>query len=168
MKITKWIKNKLIQPVKAFFKNIAEDRKNYDKLNENENKVFNSHYFSCYRGVPVLKTAFKASFSFGFIGLSKRQQNSDTLKHEYGHKLQLKSMGVFRYFFRVACPSLTINLLHRMKKLPYEYHSYPWEKEADTLGEVLNRKYKKEPIKDKRDASFRELVKLFFKKKKRN
>ena len=75
-----------------------------------------------------------ASFSFGFIGLSKKQQNADTLKHEYGHKLQMNNLGVLNYVFDVAIPSITINLLDKTGKLTYDYYSYPREKEANTLG----------------------------------
>ncbi len=162
MQMKKWIKNKLIQPVADFFSDVREDRENYNRVNESEEAVFASHYFSCYKGTFVLKTPFKASFSLGFIGLSRKQQNLNTLKHEYGHKLQLKSMGFIRYLIRVAIPSLTINCLDRIKKLPYEYYSYPWEKEADTLGAVLNRNYRTNPLPNKKAASYFELIKLFF------
>lgn len=165
MKLIQWIKDKLIQPVKNFFAAIAEDKKNYSKTNENEKNVFEAYCFSCYKGTLVLKTAFCASFSFGFIGLSRKQQNLNTLKHEYGHRLQLKRMGFFRYLFKVACPSVTINILHRIRKLPYEYYSYPWEKEADELGKVSNRKYTSKPLPNEKSASFSQLVKLFFKKR---
>lgn len=84
----------------------------------------------------MIKTPFDASFSFGFIGLSIEQQTEETLKHEYGHTVQMQNKGVFRYTLEVAIPSVTINILHRMDKLPYDYYGAPWEAEADALGGV--------------------------------
>ena len=44
---------------------------------------------SDYKCALVVESLPDASFSFGFIGLSTLQQNADTLKHEYGHTVQL-------------------------------------------------------------------------------
>ena len=115
---------------------IAEDAKNYNPNNQCEEVVFEANYFSNYKGTLVIKTDFSSSFSIGFIGLSKKQQNVKTLKHEYGHKLQLLDKGVGKYIIDVAIPSVTINLLDKCGKLPYDYYSYPWEAEANALGGV--------------------------------
>ena len=131
-------------PKQPFFKGIKEDFKNYDKINENEEKVFKSKLFSSYKGTFVLKTPFRSSFSFGIIALSKRQQNAETLKHEYGHRLQLRKMGLFKYIKRVAIPSVKAYRLHRKGKLTLDYYGSPWEHEADALGNV-NRKTNNTP-----------------------
>ena len=34
----------------------------------------------------------------------------------------------------VMIPSMTINVLQRYNKLPYDYYSYPFEAEANILG----------------------------------
>lgn len=107
-------------------------------------------------------TPINASFSFGFIGLSKKHQNADTLKHEYGHKLQMNNLGVLNYVFDVAIPSVTINALQRAGKLPYDYYSYPWEKEANTLGGSALSQGWKSPLPQGSDTSLWELVKIFF------
>ena len=129
-----WAKEKIVQPVVNFVTDVAEDVKNYDSNNQSEEKVFESNYFSNYKGAFVIKTPFDASFSFGIIGLSYNDLNSNTLKHEYGHYLQYKEMGTLLYAKNVAVPSVTINYLDRKDKLPYDYYSYPWEDEANRLG----------------------------------
>ena len=131
-----WVDKNIIQPVKEFFEDVSEDIENYDSSNESEEVVFSSNYFSSYKGKLVIKTPFDASFSFGIIGLSKLQQNSETLNHEYGHALQFDKMGVIDYTLDVAIPSVTINLLQRSGKLKYDYYGAPWEAEADLLGGV--------------------------------
>ena len=116
--------------------NTKKDISNFNANNTNEQIVFEANYFSSYKGKLVIKTPFDASFSFGFIGLSNKQLNSNTLNHEHGHTLQLELMGKVDYIYNVAVPSLTINLLDRMGKLPYDYYGSPWEAEADKLGDV--------------------------------
>ena len=133
-KTAKWIDDSIIQPVNGFANDIEEDFKNYDRNNQSEEKVFESNYFSCYKGGVVVKLPFDTSFSFGIIGLSTQQQDLDTLKHEYGHSVQMDNMGVVKYITNVAIPSVTINILDRQGKLPYDYYSYPWEAEANKLG----------------------------------
>lgn len=98
----------------------------------------------------------------GFIGLSKQQQNSNTLKHEYGHKVQLDNMGLRNYIENVAIPSVTINILDRQGKLPYDYYSYPWEAEANELGgATLSQSWKPE-LPQNGYTSYWDLIRLFF------
>ena len=120
----------------ALLRGLREDCRRYDRRNESEAAVLAARYFACYRGVFVLKTRTRASFSFGLIGLSRYQQSAAMLRHEYGHRLQLRKLGLWRYIRRVAVPSVTANLLSRRDKLPYDYYGSPWEAEADQLGQV--------------------------------
>lgn len=113
-----------------------------------------------YHGVLVVKTPFDASFSLGIIGLSVYQQDENTLKHEYGHTKQLKEKGV-RYISDVLIPSVTINLLDRLGKLPYSYYGAPWEAEADALGEAI-RTYDNTPWPEGAYTSYWDLLKLFW------
>ena len=118
-------------------KNVIADINNYDTSNESEDVVFSANYFSGYHGVLVVRKPFEGSFSFGFIALSDvawKNESTNTLKHEYGHTRQLKNMGWGSYIVDVAIPSLTIAILYNMENLPYYYHSYPWEAEANELG----------------------------------
>ena len=156
-----WFDDNVVQPVVNFFQDIKEDYDNYDKENKDEEKVFASNYFSCYKGTLVLKTSFKASFSFGFIGLSREQQNADTLNHEYGHIVQLQNKGMGKYITDVVIPSVTINLLDRKGKLPYDYYSYPCEAEANELGGSSLSQIGKPPLPEG-EYSYWDLIKLFF------
>ena len=156
-----WVNNNIVQPVKKFINDIVDDVKNYDINNESEEKVFSSNYFCKYKGTLVIKTPFDASFSFGFIGLSKKQQSSETLNHEYGHTLQFKNMGIVNYTTDVAVPSITINLLDRLGKLKYDYYGAPWESEADLLGGV-NRQYFNKPWPEDAYTSYYDLIKMFW------
>ena len=119
-------------------------------------------YCSLYKGVLVVKTPFDSSFSFGLIDLSSEQQNTDTLRHEYGHAVQLKEKGIGKYTTNVAIPSITINILDRNGKLAYDYYSYPWEAEANELGgSVLSQRWK-DPLPEGGYKSYWDLIPLFF------
>ena len=142
-------------------KNIKEDISKFNIKNTNEQIVFEANYFSSYEGKLVIITPFDASFSFGFIGLSNMQLNSNTLKHEYGHTLQLERMRMVDYIYNVVVPSLTNNLLDRMGKLPYDYYTYPWEAEANQLADV-SISQDKPPLPPGGYSSYWDLLKLFF------
>ena len=66
----------------------------------------------------------------------------NTVKHEYGHKVQLNNMGLFCYTKNIAIPSVVANVAERMGNLPFDYYSSPWESEADYYGGVTNRSFK--------------------------
>lgn len=156
-----WMSANVIQPVVRFVEDIAMDFYNYNSNNKSEDVVFSSNYFSNYNGVLVIKTPFDASFSFGFIGLSKYQQNPNTLKHEHGHFIQLQNKGIGSYITDVAIPSVTINILDRLGKLPYDYYSYPWEAEANQLGGSTFSQ-NKNPLPQGGYTSYWDLIRLFF------
>ena len=118
---------------------------------------------SYYKGALVVETPFDASFSYGFIGLSTLQQNADTLKHEYGHIVQLKNMGIGRYITDVVVPSATINILGRLDKLPYDYYTYPFEAEANKLGGSALSDSRRPPLPEGEYTSYWDLIPLFFK-----
>ena len=156
-----WINDHIVQPVIEFAEDIVEDFNNYDANNQSEDVVFSSNYFSNYKGAFVIKTSFSSSFSFGFIGLSQSQQNSNTLNHEYGHTVQMDNKGIFKYTLDVAVPSVTINILDRMDKLKYDYYGAPWEAEADMLGGV-KRTRDNTPWPKGSYNSYFDLIKMFF------
>lgn len=118
-----------------FFSDLKADFRSFDKKNENAEAVFSARFFSSYKGVFVQKLAIGCNAaSFGIIFLGSKVKSERVLRHEYGHFLQLKKMGFFRFLRRVAFPSVTENLLDRMGKLPLPYYGSPWEREADILG----------------------------------
>lgn len=158
----KWVDKNIVQPVDKFIDNVIEDIEDYDKSNESEDKVFDANYFSSYKGTLVVKTSWNGSFSFGLIHLSLKHQQPDVLKHEYGHKAQLDNIGVFRYIPEVAVPSLTINLLETMGKLPYDYYSYPWEAEANELGGAMLTQSSKPSLPEDAYNSYWDLLSLFW------
>ena len=157
-----WVNENIIQPSVKFVENIVEDINNYDTNNQSEEVVFSSNYFSNYKGILVIKTHFSSSFSFGFIGLSTLQQQTNVLKHEYGHAIQMKNMGIGNYTINVAIPSITINILDRNEKLPYDYYTYPWEAEANKLGGATLSQSYKPPLPQGGYNSYWDLIKLFF------
>lgn len=118
-----------------FFSDMKADFRNYDKKNADSAAVFSARFFSSYRGVFVQKlTIGYNAASFGIIFLGSKIKSERILLHEYGHYLQLKEMGFFRFLRQVAFPSVTANLLDRMKKLPLPYYGSPWERGADIMG----------------------------------
>ena len=155
-----WAEENIIDPVEKFIEDIEEDYGNYSTTNEDADVVFSSNYFSCYNGVTVVKTPFDASFSFGVIGLSIYQQDEITLKHEYGHTVQMENMGLGNYLPNVFFPSITINILQRQGKLLYDYYGAPFEAEADALGGV-NRTKDNTPWPEGFYQSYWDLIKLF-------
>jgi hypothetical protein len=84
------------------------------------------------------------------------------LKHEYGHTVQMNNMGLANYALDVALPSITINLLSRHGKLPYDYYSYPWEAEANQLGGSTLSQSRKPSLPEGGYTSYWDLLLLFF------
>jgi hypothetical protein len=85
--------------------------------NRDERNVLTAKRAAFYNGRLILKTPFKVSASFGVIFMSKKQNSLVTLRHEYGHIIQLKTIGLFRFIVTVAIPSVTGNILYRMGRL---------------------------------------------------
>ncbi|MBQ8830437.1 MAG: hypothetical protein IJ017_02420 [Oscillospiraceae bacterium] len=130
------------------------------KQNTDIEKVLKARHFSSYMSVPVIKLPIGDSgMSLGVIFLGKDVDSPQLLLHEYGHRLQLKNMGFFRYFIKIFIPSLTANILWRKGKLPYDYYGSPWESEADVLGGVVRTKANR-PWPEGA-ASYKNLLKLF-------
>ena len=134
-----WVNNNIIKPIKKVVNDIKEDCKNYDKNNQSEEKVLKSNYISSYKGKTVIKTPIKDNaFSFGIIVLGTEVNSVNTVKHEYGHCLQLEKLGIFKYTEHVAIPSLN----GYWSGVSYEdYYSQPWEYGADIYGEVVREGY---------------------------
>jgi len=155
-----WFHENIVQPIVNFVDNVIEDVKNYDPANQSEKVVFEANYFSAYKGTLVLKTSLEKSGSFGIIVLSRKHQQPNVLKHEYGHRVQLEQKGLVKYTFEVAVPSLTINYLANKNKLPYDYYSYPWEAEANKLGGAKLSNSRLPPLPDDGYTSYWDLFAL--------
>jgi hypothetical protein len=130
--------------IDAIIANLHEDTQNFNLNNTDEVKVLRSHYFSGYRGHLVLRFAGvgNRSFSVGILCIGKgRNVDADTVRHEYGHTLQLKQVGLCAYLAHYALPSL------RSGKLPsHEYYRKPWEASADYYGGVQSRTHSDETL----------------------
>ena len=134
-----WLNNSIIQPVASFVKDITEDINNFDWNNESEEKVLESNYFSSYKGVPTFRIGGNRSGSFGAMFITRETNNrdypEDIVRHEYGHTLQLKQLGVIDYALCIALPSW-----QEWGTNP-NYYSRPWEITADVLGGVQSRNH---------------------------
>lgn len=148
----------------SFGKRLREDIKNYDRHNAEERPVLDAHFFSRYKGTIVLKLPkSRSAASFGVIFMGRDIRDTRMPRHEYGHRIQLKNMGLARYTRKIAVPSLTANILDRLGKLPYDYYGSPWEAEADELGGVI-RRADNTPWPEEAYSSYSDLLKLFLKK----
>ncbi len=138
-----WLNRHISQPVIAFARNVKEDFDNYDKYNESEEKVLNSHYFSSYKGVPVIRINGNRSGTFGIMFLTRGTNTGpnpeDTVRHEYGHTKQMDELGVIKFALCIAIPSAA-------EWGEGEYYDKPWEVTADIYGGVQSRQHTQENI----------------------
>lgn len=142
------------------FKKLRDDVIGFNYNNQNEMLVLKAHFISAYKRTLVLKVPFCASgLSFAVIFLGSKVRDLNLVRHEYGHRIQLRKMGIFRYIKKVFLPSITANLLDRLGKLPYDYYGSPWEAEADRLGEVKRKKPAKAWPKEA-CRSYKDLIKM--------
>ena len=123
--------------------NIKADINNFRWNNCDEVEVIKSNYFSAYKRHFVLRTNMMRSGSYGILFISRKINNyktpEDVVRHEYGHAMQLKKMGIIRYTLFIGIPSL-LNIGDG------RYYDKPWEVTADILGEVHSRKHKERYI----------------------
>ncbi len=137
-----WVYDNIIIPVAGVISNVVDDVSNFDISNTSEETVLEAHYFSAYKGtiafkLPIGTNAF--SFGFMFIGDKVGDKGLDPIniiKHEYGHSVQFREIGMLNYLKFVAIPSV----LGCVFKVDYDvYFSLPWERIADKFGGVDNR-----------------------------
>ena len=141
-----WVKNNVIKPVKQFVEDIKTDIKNYDVQNSNVNTVYNSNYFSSYKGTLVIRHSSEVLTSWASsntIILNRNLNNSsqnnkvNLLNHEYGHILQEQEMGKLKYTAAVFLPSVAFNVISRFDPVVNQnYYNLPWEQDADWRGGV--------------------------------
>jgi len=124
------------------FKKLGSDIKGFNRKNNDEDTVLNANYFSMYRKKFVIKKAgFKdRSFSFGILFISPNLRagsdaGRDIVRHEYGHTIQLKKLGLGAYFKYIGKPSMASTVAGN------RYYEQPWEVFADVEGGVTSRKH---------------------------
>ena len=113
------------------------DLRNLSFKNRDENKVLDAKHISAYKGRPAIKRSGPKgrSFSLWALFISPKlaagdQYAIDVVKHEYGHTVQLKRLGLPAYLAAIGYPSMKSGLSGR------EYYSQPWEVTADMYGGV--------------------------------
>lgn len=125
--------------LRRYFTNLIEDISNYDKNNQSESKVLASHYFSSYNGVPVVRTNGDRSGSFGILFITRetntRRNAEDVVRHEYGHVIQLRKLGVVKYALGIMLPSW------QEWDANTNYYARRCEITADIYGGVESRQY---------------------------
>ena len=153
-----FVDEKVIQPAldwtienaPAPIANFARDIKNYDKNNTDVEKVYESNYFSSYKGTTIIRHSsdFLTSWGIGnmiflnhsedpLAGSSIGSNQISTLNHEHGHTQQCDELGLGKYILFVAIPSMAYNLASRDNKtLNDNYYNMPWEYDADLRGGV--------------------------------
>jgi RHS repeat-associated protein len=111
---------------------LKQDMQAFDIDNESEDAVFAANYLAGYNGTVVVKTSLlgHSAFSFGIIVMGDKITQPDTIKHEFGHYLQFKDMGLVNYSRYVAAPSLLHAGLRKLG-IVQNYHSLPWEYDAN-------------------------------------
>jgi len=111
-------------------------------LNPNEQAVLEAEWFAFYKGAPVLKVPFMGdnAFSCGTIFMGKDEGLKPVdVRHEYGHYLQLKEIGMPKYLKFVAIPSLVDYWGGTSRE---DYYSQPQEYIADIYGKANRTDYK--------------------------
>ena len=103
----------------------------WNPFNSDEGLVLGSSKVSFYKGQAVVRGNFPGCASFGIMLVDKGDWvKVDTIKHEYGHFIQLGILGLPKFALGIAVPSPIGTQL-----VPEEfYHSQPWEVTADILG----------------------------------
>ena len=120
-------------PARQFGTAIGQDIVNFNLSNTDEQKVLDSNYFSFYKGIPVFRFSGDRSASFGMMFISNSTKvDADTVKHEWGHTIQMRYTGVLNYIPIIAIPSIN-------NQSGADYYRQPCEVTADYFGGVSNR-----------------------------
>ena len=113
----------------------ARNKQSKSPNNTDPNLVIESNDWAYYNGTLVIKVPpMEASaLSYGVILMGNRC-DTETLKHEYGHYLQLQEIGIVCYTVYVAAPSLYGSTLGLSDSA---YYSQPWEYIAECYGQPV-------------------------------
>lgn len=118
----------------AFLCNVIKDLIHFDINNTDPSLLSIAHYFSGYFGQLVFfgNWANRRSGSFGrLMGLyGNDKSDPEIVKHEHGHFVQYQQLGLIKYIFAIALPSIAND--------PRDYYSQPWEVTADIFGGVTS------------------------------
>lgn len=99
-------------------------------------KIYNASYEEDYNGKSIYHIDKYWGISLGNYIIINKHSNDNTIKHEYGHSIQSLYFGPL-YLFIIGLPSITMNVLSRVKILdPRNYYNRWPESWADQLGGV--------------------------------
>ena len=118
---------------------IVKDISLLSKGDGSEQAVLDSCFFSVYRNKLVIRINYGRSGSFGTIFLTRIAGSfkapEDIVRHEYGHTVQLKYLGVIRFALAIGLPSW------QEWGNEKSYYDRPWEITADIFGGVQSREH---------------------------
>ena len=141
------IRKNIVEPITPVVNNVVQDLKKYDKNNTDVQKVYESHYFSAYKGTFLVNHSIKwlSSGALGNLILLKRDNNEaiddmkETLEHESGHVEQHGELGSIKYALYIFLPSAIYNLAARNNQtLSDNYFYMPWEYDANVRVGLTN------------------------------
>ena len=109
--------------------------------NSDEKKVIEAQYLAWYKGRLVIKIPNSSeAFSFGIIFLGNDRKDVKTLRHEFGHTVQLENVGLWNYAIYFAIPSVKSYWINSNMS-DSQYYSQLWEYTADYFGGVNRQNY---------------------------
>ena len=121
----------------------------FNPFNQSESVALSSKVFSFYKGESVIRHSIPGASScqiFGVIFLNEREKFNDigieTIRHEFGHSIQERIMGL-NYLTAIVIPSLITFNINPSESV---YYSMPWERTADWLGGVNRGFYKRNSL----------------------
>ncbi|MCL2807841.1 MAG: hypothetical protein FWD27_06775 [Coriobacteriia bacterium] len=163
--------------MKRLIQLLKKDFKSFSRKNESERAVLESFFFSAYRGAFVIRMAGlqKRSFCLGALfiqrGLLPNDLSAQTMvKHEYGHYIDLKKLGLIKYLIYVGRESVKSGGLSKGEY----YNKLRGEASADfNVGIVRSasshaaQKRGNEYINRIAQASYRQLLKEYFSRRRK-
>ena len=126
---------------------------NWNPFNPDAGLAATTKKVSFYQGVPVIKVNLSEDRSGSFLGIWLVGSNdSDDIRHEWGHTIQQGIMGWAKYLVLIGLPSWREWSI-------YPYYQRPWEIMADYFGGVQSRKF--DPQKLSRGKAYMAISTLF-------
>lgn len=121
--------------LKTILQNLQEDLANLNWANTSERKFLTCNYFTAYKGKLAVKFPNKwGSVSLGFVMLFSSEANENTVRHEYGHTVQLSALGYYKWIKYYAIPSFLSAEFDLYELVGIDYLNQPWETTASEFG----------------------------------
>lgn len=125
---------------------------NWNPFNSDVQKTVDAKHISFYKGVAVTKGKLPDVFrscNIGFMLIDRGDDNEVTIRHEWGHHLQIAVLGPLNYFWSIGIPSAAQMGVKGIKNgeitdsdLYHDsYHTRPWENTANEVGGVSDITY---------------------------